>query len=427
MAWGQKYQIGWYDLYDNACIAKIYKNGWTGGVTTLYGSGDPASIDYQNDSDDVFSPIKATQLTLNVVLESNFQLSEIISGGNMDYYVELFLGDDSEGEPHWTGFMDPSQYKEPYDVAPYEASIVCVDGLTYLSNYKFEEELSSDTRLTEATVIYSLLGLLGCTEFNEYLNIYETNMDEGAGYSPLAQAYLSVDVFKGLIALESLQEILKTYNACIRQKNGIFCLYRPIDLILPTVAGRKFTGPGTYESISMTPLQYISRGATPSNIRQVPGGSENGVNALHKVTITQDFGDRASWFRSYEFDAVDYDKDLELFPDWTGGGLSEIKPIGEFIAGEDKGVAVHSTYGDSSGPYLGQTTHVEPIAQSATLFTISIDMNWYNGNTSAVSPAVLRFMIKQGSHYLKETTDSDTDAAWTTTPTWIGVQVGNVS
>jgi hypothetical protein len=265
MAWIEKYNVGCIDLGEIQWLAKIYGSDFAGTVTTLKGQVDPIVVAHLNESDDIFDPIKEVKAVLSIESLTSFQLDDLFSNEDMYFYVEIYQGIDSADTLYWAGYVDNEQYQEAYEAPPYAAEIHCIDGLALLREILYEDDsVSGDPipyngRKLKSQIILDILGKIGFTEFKEFINVYEVNMNSTTQDSLLDQSSLDVDVFAEMYCDEVLKEVLKGYNACIKQKDGIFCIYRPKALGDVTVYGRYFTDATTKTLVSYSPTQFINR------------------------------------------------------------------------------------------------------------------------------------------------------------------------
>ncbi len=347
MAWGEKYRLGIYDLNDIPWVVKFYKDGWEGDVITIKGGDTPITFSFLNTTDNVIFGIQRTEVRLSILATANFMYSEIVSSETMSTYVEVFPEEySSYADPYWVGYVDPGQYEEPYEPVPYTMEIVCTDGLSLLESIKYaEQDSTGDTeyyqdRRLESQIILDILGKIGYTEFKEYLDLYEQRMESTADDSPLDQVKADVDLFYDRYCDEVLEQILQHYMACIRQKDGVFHIWRPETLIRPTVYGRYFTAAQTKTSISFTPAQYINRDeTTTSDIKQVPGGVLTRQLPASKVILHQNYGYKESWIDNHKVPKSSYDPAVEEYDNWTPS--SDWSWI--VIPGETNGISINPT------------------------------------------------------------------------------------
>ena len=276
----ERWRIEFSDLQKVEWRISIEDPDFTGDYTLLKATGNPLNFAYDNESDDVFDPMRPSRATFEVYSETNFALLDLYSVEDMHYPVNIYCNESL----FWSGYVETQNYEEVYEPVPYAVSITATDGLSILENILFADSIAyseGEETITyynghelESAIILDILAEIGFTEFKEYVNIYEDNMLSTASDSPFDQIKIDRDVFKDYYCYEVLSEILRKYNAIIRQKDGVFCIVRPAELLDTTVYGRWFTGDTTKTAITLNPDQFIKRKAThPSSRRiQVPGG-----------------------------------------------------------------------------------------------------------------------------------------------------------
>ena len=439
MALGQKYEVGIYDRDNIAWIVKFFKQGWTGDVSILKGGDVPISFELLNEADLVTDPIKASQVICSIQVDENFILDDIFSVDDMSTYVEIFQDEDSSAAtPYWVGYVDPNQYQEPYDVAPYYITVVCIDGLTLLTNILYAQEDSElrieyfNGRKYTSQVILDVLGLIGYSEFKEYINKYEDNMLTTVDDSPFDQSKIDVDLYKNRYCNEVLSIILGGFNACIRQKDGTFQIYRPVDNILPIVYGRYFTAYSTKSSISFDPNQYINRASLKSSIfRQVPGGTRIGQKAFRKIIFNQNYGYKDSWIDNWQLKGISLNPTTAEYDGWASNGIT-LKPIGYWIPGENEGLVVgHASNTDpiALNHYAGQTFGLTALLTgTGRVFVFSFDYMFYNYSAGVtIDNAFLYLEIRtaSSSYYLKEGT-TNVEAVWDASAAYITIEETSV-
>ena len=304
----ERWRIEFSDLQKVEWRISIADPDFTGDYTLLKATGNPLNIAYDNESDDVFDPMRPSRATFEVYSLTNFVLLDLYSVEDMHYPVTIYCN----GSVFWKGYVETQNYEEVYEPVPYAVSITATDGLSILENILFADEIAynaGEETITyyngherESAIILDILAEIGFTEFKEYVNIYEDNMLSDADDSPLDQIKIDRDVFKDYYCYEVLSEILKKYNAVIRQKDGVFCIYRPAELIDATVYGRWFTGDTTKTAITLNPDQFIKRKDTHPSARriQVPGGRLMIQPPAKKVTSVFEYGYKDSWLDNYE-------------------------------------------------------------------------------------------------------------------------------
>ena len=419
MAWGEKYRLSIIDKYEVDWLVKFHKDGYTGSVSTLKGTDDPIKFKLVNTSDDVFDPFKEVNVVVSVKITKNFELIDLYSVEDMHTYVEIYKISDSSAEDlFWVGYVNPRNYKESYDVTPSTVDITCINGLSLLQDILYNDGSYSGRRY-ESQIMLDILGEIGYTVFQEYLNIYEDSMDSSVDDSPMDQIRIDTDVFDGMYCDEVLKEILSKYNACIRPVNGIWTIYHPPDLRRETMYGRKFTAYKTKTSISYSPAQYITRVSNSSYLKQVSGGVLMIQSPFKKVTTLLDCGNRESWLNNWELKGRTFDDADNTFEDWINSSLSLFAfPIGDFINGEDKGVGlINNDSINNFTIYQNAGSIVKVSSESdGDLFTIEIEYGYYNTTGVTINDVRLQIRVAQdhlyGSYTLEET--DETECEWST-------------
>ena len=290
--------------------------GTPGAMTSLIGaSTEPLVFEHVNESDDIFDPIKSIRAILTVWSYQMFGLASLYSVEEMYHRVKTY----QQAALYFQGFVDPKQYSEDYGPIPYQTKIYAVDGLTLLKNIKYEvsDGVPYEGHKLESEIILDILGKIGHTTFTEFVNLYATGMNSDVTDSPMDQLKINTDVFADMYCDDVLKEILKKYNANIRQVAGVFVIFRPTELTGATVYGRIFTSPTSKTGTSITPLQYIDRDGYDSPLRQVQPSSVGGVAPAKKVICYQDYGNQDSWVENWDMKGNTYDEDTLSYQNWT--------------------------------------------------------------------------------------------------------------
>lgn len=352
MAWGTKYKLEFADFLGTIWTVNIKKAVYTGPVITLIGSGEPVKIEYYGDDDPFSHNVCGSKATLSIIAESDFMLSELFTSNDFEYPVDIYHGESL----FWNGYILSNSYQEPYDCAPFAVSLVAVDGLGLLKAIEFKE-LNLTGRQRISKIIYDILAKIGITSFTEYVNVFEVDMDQTTQDSPFDQSGINCDLFAQMTCYDALTEILKTFNAAIRQDNGIFCIYRIIDQTREILYGRTFTSGFDKSSANRLTTQYISRNDQPSNFRDHEGGTLMITPQIKTLIANQDFGMRESIFTNADFPFAEFVLSDTVWEcnGWTRGTLVPIHPLSSVIKGSgDSGILIgksDTVYGTS---YISQ-------------------------------------------------------------------------
>lgn len=425
----ERWRIEFSDLQKVEWRISIDDPDFTGDYTLLKSTGNPLVFAYDNESDDVFDPMHPSRATFEVYSLTNFVLLDLYSVEDMHYPVTIYCN----GSVFWKGYVETQNYEEVYEPVPYAVSITATDGLSILENILFADEIAyseGEESITyyngheyESAIILDVLAEIGFTEFKEFVNIYEADMLSDADDSPMDQIKIDRDVFKDYYCYEVLSEILKKYNAIIRQKDGVFCIYRPAEMLDATVYGRWFTGDTTKTAITLNPDQFIKRTATHPSVRriQVPGGRLMIQPPAKKVSSYQDYGNRLSWLDNYNFDSDSWD-DVD-FQYWTKSASSLLFHIGQVVPGEKNGVYLYNknTY-PTLAYYIYQSFGTEAIISTYDNFNFEFDFMTVNNEIIAKTGVKFYVRIKcdDANYWLVE--KDDTEAIWQNTAGLITVE-----
>jgi hypothetical protein len=390
-----------------------------GAITNMIATGDPLNIEFLSDSQELFdSPIKGSRANLTIYSETDFQWIAMYSSGNFEKRMCIYHG----ATLYWKGFVLADSYSEPYDGVAYPVTISAADGLGVLKNLKYDDEgVYYNGRKTISAILIDVLAKIQFNEFIEYVNIYEERMNQTATDSIFNQTSIDVDIFKNMYCYEVLQEILKTFNALIRQVNGIMTIYRPTELSQASINGRHFISATTKSAASaLVPEQFIHRAAIPSDRLSINGGNLAIVHAAKNIKLNQDYGYKKSWldngeFRGSTFDIYDTDG---LFENWNNTA-SAIRLITNelYLSGEPDG-AVIAANATQKHTYLSQIFGTNSVVSATDVFVFEfkyLHSNYYGNDIKYVRIEIVLKSNAGTPHYLRVVDGEFCE--WTTTPT----------
>lgn len=438
MSWEVKYRCEYKDLYGVDWKIDVEEDNFAGAITALTASDNALRIDWDNKSDDVFDPIKSSEASLEVLVQTNFALDDIYAVQDLQFRMSVYMDD----VLYWRGFINTRNYKEPYDQPPYPVTITAVCGLEFLEDYLYASSVSVtsgvetvtyyDDFRTESEIVTDILSKIGVTGFSEYINIYEDSHNSGVGDSPLYQTKINVDVFRDFYCSEVLEKILSKYDACIIHKDGEFKIYRPKELTGATVYGRTFTNAYTFTATSYTPLQYLNRTTHPSTLRQIDGGVKMITRPAGKITVYQNYKSRESWLDNFEFAPERISGNIVttyVAEEWTKAGDNALFwPIKMFIPEEDNGIVLvnHNNYPDYSLYIYQDFGDIAAIAADE-VFGLSFDYQWINeqGSAAATQSFFFKVSIEAGvnDYYLEEEAGSKTTCVWDDNATPLYIEI----
>lgn len=389
-------------------------------MATMQATGDPLHIEWLTPGDDIIlNPIKGSIATLNIECNTDSQYIDLYNSGSMVFKRKIYCGDTL----YWQGWVN-SDYTEPYSNPPYTVSIVASDGLGMLKNILYDNAGTAyEDRDYQHNILLNIFAKIGYTQFTEYCNIYEDRMDDGVADSPFVQCLADNDVFAGLDCYTVLEAILKPYNAIIRQLDGEFVIFRPVELKEAIVYGRIITA-GSVTGTSIDPDQFLNRpGLTDSSdLIDVNGGVLMMQPPIKKFTAYQDYGYKESWIDNHRFA---FDSDTHTFEAWTIHGGDNFHPL-QYRTGEPEGLLINP----ATAQFITQPFGDYARASGADVFRFEFDYKFINATGSVVTNTSFNIALINGStpYYLKHpASDDDTTVQWTTTISYLTITVDAVA
>lgn len=132
--YGTIYTLPFKSRRNKSYIVEIQKEGYTGRVAELTGSGDaPFSIEIADDNF-LYVPIRFSTATIRVV--GNDYLQSLYSTGYQQYRVNFKQGDTIV----WTGFITPELYTQDYTATLFDLEIQCVSAMNTLEYADYKQK-----------------------------------------------------------------------------------------------------------------------------------------------------------------------------------------------------------------------------------------------------------------------------------------------
>jgi len=403
---GVKYRSESSDLRGAKWKVDILEDDFSGDITSLIAGGTPIKFFFDNNSDDVFDPIRETHVDISVYSTTNFALQDLYSLDLQQFKVNIYCDESLV----FSGWIETQNYEEVYEPPPYLVTITATCGLSNLSFIKFDDDGEYyEGRQYESQVVLDILDKIGFEEFNEYVNVYEDNLDSTVDDSPFDQILVDVDIFREYNCLDVLIELLKKKKAVIRQWEGVFNIYRPIELTGSTVFGRNFTAYDTKTSITISPDQYIKRTNYDTYHIQVPGGKVMIQPPYRDVYLYQDYGNLDSWIKNHNFNAETING-ITLtglnFDDWINYGNPLPYPTGYIVPGENEGMVLpYCATPDTN--YVYQNFGHHAVESETDMFAFEFDYLLYNTNVITSVAVQIKIEISNGPDYLIEIDDEE--------------------
>lgn len=431
MAWDVKYYCEFTDDLGVDWLVNFEQDG-SFTPTELQASGDPLFIEWIGEDDIQETNVMGSRMSLTVEALSDFAFSDLFSSDNLATRVTVYHG----VTEYWHGFILPNTWQEPYDGVPYSVTIEATDGLGLLSDYKFKD-LGYSARQTLAKVIHDILALVQIDTFTEYVNIYESTMDDTTGDSPILQCGMDPDLFKEEDCYTALSEILKSLNAGIRQDNGTFEIFRFVELSA-SMHGRAYTDESTNSYVSKDPAQKINRPGDTSNLWDMNGGTRMIIPQAKTINVNHDYRFKGSVLKNYNFpyDEFAWDTDHFDIDGWTKGGSGYIQPISVvsanwlgFKRGSDQaeGMSMTNRLSSTLPDYYYQTVVVAAASVDKFVMELEVSLLSFDGSDD-VGTFYIQIKSTDGvdtEYYYSGIGDWDTDERYiievancTKDPTW---------
>ena len=214
----------------------------------LFGEG--FEINYQQQSDERFAPIKGSDCNLNCVITDNQTglnlLNWINSTINATKEDQYFLNIKKNGEPFWYGVILSDLNTREDESRPFQYVITATDGLKRLSTKPLQivtDEIANYTgRIRFTTFLYEILKLTPLylsdvtVLFSTVVNWYETLMGDVESYKdPLEYTKIAANAFSvkeeneervSMTAYEILEAICEQWGMRVMLSEGYFRFYQ---------------------------------------------------------------------------------------------------------------------------------------------------------------------------------------------------------
>jgi hypothetical protein len=431
MAWGVKYRCEFFDIQGLEWRWDFELDPFVGDITMMQASGDPGTYEPLSDADDVLkNPVRGTKATLRVKSISMFQYLEFFTMTDMKMRCSIYYG--AAHTLYFRGYVNVNNYSEPYDDYPYDVAISVNCGLGLLKEipYEVSDGVAYTGRLRESQILLDILGKIGFTTFTEIVNIYEYRMASGIDDSPIDQTYIDASVFDDMSCYEALEYLLAKWHALIRQRRGVFVVYRPTEMIT-TAYARTFTAVTTKTGSTITALMPLRRSTSATaDLRDHNGGRMLPLSAVKNITMDQDYGNKESWIQNYKFASDTYDNDTYLFDKWTRIGMAGYQRPVSFASAVDEieGITFISTT-PVTVPDLTSYIYQQfgtNAKQTTGVLKIGFDYRFINLTGADVSNLdfVVLIFNNAGDYYLKE--DDENYVAWNASPDYLTVSTVTV-
>lgn len=316
-------------------------------------------------------------------------------------------------EVAWSGMIAADAYEEPYMPAPYDVSFVFYDGLGKLKeidllNPQGDSFTGIKSQIQVLAIILAKTGLR--LPINVAIDLFESKMNVGEGFTPLEQAFVNMDAFlkadgQPMDCYTALEMLLTPYCAQVFQRDNEWWIVE-VDINRTDSVNRsydyyQFNEYGTKDSTKRTVTQLIEHTAADAStrIRFVNASQHMTVKPAYKqITIEQTTGVQITLNRNSKF-ADSGEDETQVFAYWTDEtGLLSAKTV------QESNNLVTQAYFEGDGlntsfTKLFEAESVEVVvgAKGARL-QVSINSRIICGTSSA--ECKMRFKVSLGGYYL---------------------------
>ena len=206
--------------------------------------GTDFSLNYNSQSDERFSPIKGSDLSLPIIIQNanqeNIILTQMlnsVSFGEDRWLVKV----NKNGDLFWVGVVVFDLWQRSDSSYPYTINVVATDGLARLKELEFTDMLNNNIesvgtiiqKILLKTPLYQVLNA-GDAFYSNSINWYDNNMPAVSSTTdPLEQSFIRrwalVDIDnedsnknKAISYYDALETLVQQFNARILLSDGIF-------------------------------------------------------------------------------------------------------------------------------------------------------------------------------------------------------------
>ena len=134
MSYGTIYTLPFRSRKEDVCLVEIQKEGYTGRVIELTGSGEaPFSVEIADD-DFLYTPVRFSTAAIRGV--GGDHLQSLYSTGYRQYRV-IFK---RAGSVTWCGFIKPELYTQDYSGTIFELEIECISAMSVLEYIEYKQK-----------------------------------------------------------------------------------------------------------------------------------------------------------------------------------------------------------------------------------------------------------------------------------------------
>jgi len=209
MALGERYNLTFSGdtAINNIWKIEIHEEGYGGASSSVKADRVPFIRSYKGG--ELYEPIRASEVTVNLIAETNFQFSSFFTPSEFQFVLII----KKNGAIWWQGIQVVENYQEPYTDVPYKVQLRFSDGLGILGFKKFE---------TGGNLIS------GIATVNDYSDIVANGFMNTTYIDQSAFRVFNENISndEGMMCLDVLRKILIATGSTIYQSDNKWHIFR---------------------------------------------------------------------------------------------------------------------------------------------------------------------------------------------------------
>lgn len=341
MAYNTRLTASFYEWrFSNLITVNIKEEGYAGSSSQMTLAAEPVALRIAG-SENISQIIRGTEATINILDTPDTDYSFLFTDNAKKFKVEIY--NETGKYLIWAGFVTTKQLTiglKGWNVINLNAT----DGLSDLANMPYIDPSTSKPYDGWAKQIIILARALHYTGLE--LNIISMMNLIPIQYNPMNDATDTFDVtyiqqnrfqdakLNPVSCLDVIKELLRPYQATIRQSFGKWHIVRDSELFDTSVKYREFYNDGSYVGNST----YSPQRTMTNNVGSplfVPLSISNAavMNGNRSIKVVQDYGLRKSILPGYNFPANEFNSatDLRHFTISTNSTWARVKVGDDYI------------------------------------------------------------------------------------------------
>lgn len=244
----------------------IFTKGYSGAVKELRFTGDGMTIEHGVTDDDETQPIKASSLTLPLLVTDGEDMSKLFSLDPLKHKIVVGRDTGAQMFTLFTGYLSTGSFSQPYANPPYPLTLQANDGISALQGFKYmvDKNTRYDDTISLSDLLTRVLSPIGSVVFWDLPKV--TPLQTGATQDIVGIPSSAIYNVSGDVPThyDVLLSILEQFSLQLYQSGGYFVV-RPLCAVASTQDAMplyaddgRATGMSTSAVMSMLPpLQSI--------------------------------------------------------------------------------------------------------------------------------------------------------------------------